>query len=154
MQLLRHFTIRRVVIWIMILSLAVVLAGSYGAMTLREMYRHADRTDALTQQLTFLTRADLVMQDGTVADKAALLTAVPSVMAWDGYRTALSSPDRYPAAARERLKNLTLQLAADNAPVPAAVTGLKLSSSRRCWHSATAICWYISYARWQKSART
>ncbi|MGK9471452.1 hypothetical protein ACSST1_22205 [Pantoea agglomerans] len=155
MQLLRHLTIRRVVIWIMILSLAVVaLAGSYGAMTLREMYRHADRADALMQQLTFLTRAGLVMQDGTVADKAALLTAVPSVMAWGGYRAALSSPERYPAAARERLENLTLQLAADNAPVLAAVTGLKLSSSRRSWHSATAICWYISYARWQKSART
>ena len=37
MQLLRHFTIRRVVLWMMILSLAVVaLAGSYGALTLRE----------------------------------------------------------------------------------------------------------------------
>lgn len=49
MQLLRHFTIRRVVLWMMILSLAVVaLAGSYGALTLREMYRHADRADALT----------------------------------------------------------------------------------------------------------
>lgn len=117
MQLLRHFTIRRVVIWIMILSLAVVaLAGSYGAMTLREMYRHADRADALTQQLTFLTRAGLIMQDGIVADKAVMLTAVPSVTAWDGYRAALSSPDRYPAASRERLENLTLQLAADNAP--------------------------------------
>ncbi|MBP2171639.1 methyl-accepting chemotaxis protein [Erwinia toletana] len=44
MQLLRHLTIRRVVLWIMILSLAVVaLAGGYGALTLREMYRHADR---------------------------------------------------------------------------------------------------------------
>nr|WP_255479062.1 hypothetical protein [Pantoea sp. ME81] len=68
MQLLRHFTIRRVVLWMMILSLAVVaLAGSYGALTLREMYRHADRADVLTQQLTFLTRAGLVMQDGTAA---------------------------------------------------------------------------------------
>lgn len=83
MQLLRHFTIRRVVLWMKILSVAVVaLAVSYGTLTLREMYRHADRVDALTQQL-----------------------------------------------------------AADNAPVFAAVTGLKLSSSRRCWHSATAICW-------------
>lgn len=54
MQLLRHLTIRRVVLWIMILSLAVVaLAGGYGALTLREMYRHADRADTLTQQLTF-----------------------------------------------------------------------------------------------------
>ena len=118
MQLLRHFTIRRVVLWMMILSLAVVaLAGSYGALTLREMYRHADRADSLTQQLTFLTRAGLVMQDGTVADKAALLTAVPSDAAWNGYREALLSPERYPAAARERLENLTLQLASDDAPV-------------------------------------
>lgn len=33
MQLFRHLTIRRVVLWIMILSLAVVaLAGSYGVL--------------------------------------------------------------------------------------------------------------------------
>ncbi|MDF7662962.1 hypothetical protein PUG81_28845 [Erwiniaceae bacterium L1_54_6] len=88
MQLLRHFTIRRVVLWMMILSLAVVaLAGIYSA---------------LTQQLTFLTRAGLVMQDGTAADKADLLAAVPADAAWDGYRTALSAPDRYPAAERPR----------------------------------------------------
>jgi methyl-accepting chemotaxis protein len=120
MQLLRHFTIRRVVLWMMILSLAVVaLAGSYGALTLREMYRHADRADALTQQLTFLTRAGLVMQDGTAAEKADLLAAVPAEAAWDSYRAALSAPDRYPAAARERLGSLTQQLAADDAPVMA-----------------------------------
>ncbi|PJZ04154.1 transcription factor [Pantoea rodasii] len=120
MQLLRHFTIRRVVLWMMILSLAVVaLAGSYGALTLREMYRHADRADALTQQLTFLTRAGLVMQDGTAAEKAALLNDAPSDAAWDSYRAALSAPDRYPAAARERLGSLTQQLAADDAPVMA-----------------------------------
>ncbi|MXP60673.1 methyl-accepting chemotaxis protein [Pantoea sp. Taur] len=120
MQLLRHFTIRRVVLWMMILSLAVVaLAGSYGALTLREMYRHADRADALTQQLTFLTRAGLVMQDGTAAEKAALLNDAPTEAAWDSYRAALSAPDRYPAAARERLGSLTQQLAADDAPVMA-----------------------------------
>ncbi|MGE9553222.1 methyl-accepting chemotaxis protein [Erwinia amylovora] len=118
MQLLRHFTIRSVVLWMMILSLAVViLTGSFSAMTLREMYRHADRIDTLTQQLTFLTRAGIVMQDGTAADKMALLTVVPAEAAWDGYRTALSVPDSYPAAARERLGSLTQQLAASNAPV-------------------------------------
>lgn len=47
MQLLRHFTIRRVVLWMMIFSLAIVaLAGGYGTVTLRDMYRHADRADA------------------------------------------------------------------------------------------------------------
>lgn len=120
MHLLRHLTIRRVVLWIMILSLAVVaLAGSYGALTLREMYRHADRADALTQQLIFLTRAGLVMQDGSTADKTALLTAVPADSAWNTYRAALSTQEGYPAAARERLGALTQQLAADDAPVRA-----------------------------------
>ncbi|MEN4798212.1 MULTISPECIES: methyl-accepting chemotaxis protein [Pantoea] len=118
MQLLRHLTVRRVVLWIMILSLAVVaLAGGYGALTLREMYRHADRADTLTQQLTFLTRAGLVMQDGSTADKTALLTAVPADPSWDAYRATLSAPAGYPAAARERLSALTQQLAADDAPV-------------------------------------
>ncbi len=52
MQLLRHFTIRRVVLWMMILSLAVVaLAGSYGAMTLREMYRLADSGDTTMNEV-------------------------------------------------------------------------------------------------------
>ncbi|WP_336748939.1 methyl-accepting chemotaxis protein [Pantoea vagans] len=120
MQLLRHLTIRRVVLWIMILSLAVVaLAGAYGTLTLREMYRHADRADALTQQLTFLTRAGLVMQDGSAADKAALLNAAPADPAWDAYRATLSASQDYPAAARERLSALTQQLAADDAPVRA-----------------------------------
>ncbi|WGK60112.1 methyl-accepting chemotaxis protein [Pantoea sp. SS70] len=120
MQLLRHFTIRRVVLWMMIVSFSVVgLAGANSALTLREMYRHADRADVLTQQLTFLTRAGLVMQDGTAADRAALLNAVPAGAAWDGYRAALSAPERYPAAARERLGSLTQQLAADDAPVMA-----------------------------------
>ena len=120
MQLLRHFTIRRVVLWMMLFSLGVLaLAGGYGSLTLREMYRHADRADTLTQQLTFLTRAGLVMQDGTLTDKMSLLTAVPSDAAWDGYRAALSAPDRYPGAARERLEALTRQLAAEDAPVMA-----------------------------------
>jgi len=120
MQLLRSFTIRRVVLWIMIFSLAVVaLSGAVSMLTLREMYRHTDRADALTQQLTFLTRAGLVIQDGTAAERAALLNDVPSDAAWDNYRAALSAPDRYPAAVRERLGSLTQQLAADDAPVMA-----------------------------------
>ncbi len=120
MQLLKHFTIRRVVLWMMILSFSVVaLAGAWSALTLREMYRHADRAGALTQQLTFLSRAGLVMQDGTAAEKTALLAAVPAEAAWDSYRAALSAPESYPAAARERLGILTQQLAAADEPVMA-----------------------------------
>ncbi|WP_372773553.1 methyl-accepting chemotaxis protein [Pantoea sp. WEP] len=120
MQLLRHFTIRRVVLWMMIVSFSMVaVAGAWSALTLREMYRHADHADALTRQLTFLARAGLVMQGGTAAEKTALLAAVPPEAAWDGYRAALSAPDRYPAAGRERLGSLTQQLAADDAPVMA-----------------------------------
>ncbi|WP_017802789.1 methyl-accepting chemotaxis protein [Winslowiella toletana] len=121
MQLLRHFTIRRVVLWMMLISLGVVvLAGGYSALTLRDIYRHADRADELTQQLTFLTRSGIVMQSGTAAEKSALMSHVPGGSDWDSFRTALAaSPAEYASAARARLDALTLHLAADDAPVMA-----------------------------------
>lgn len=121
MQLLKHFTIRRVVLWMMIFSLAIVaLAGGYGTVTLRDMYRHADRADALTQQLTFLTRSGIVMQSGTAAEKDSLMAAVPDGADWGRFRFALTAgPAEYGPAAGERLAALTQQLAADDAPVMA-----------------------------------
>ncbi|ADO08108.1 hypothetical protein Pvag_pPag20118 (plasmid) [Pantoea vagans C9-1] len=116
MQLLLQLTIRRVILWIMILSLAVVaLAGSYGTLTQLEMYRHADRADAAAHLSD--PRGPRYVE-GCAADKAALLTAVPAYPVWDAYRATLSALQGYPAAARERLSALTQQLAADDAPGP------------------------------------
>lgn len=121
MQLLRHFTIRRVVLWIMIVSLGIVaLAGACSTVVLRDIYRHAERSDALTQELTFLTRAGIVMQSGTAAEKGALQAEVPRSEGWDSFRESLTAvPAAYPAAARERLNTLTLQLAQEDSPLMA-----------------------------------
>lgn len=121
MHLLTHFTIRRVVLWIMIASLAVVaIAGGYSTLTLRDIYRHADRTDMLTQQLTFLARSSLVMQSGTEAEKKALMSAAPHDDNWTHFRSALAAgPAEYMPAARERLAALTQQREAEYAPVEA-----------------------------------
>ncbi len=121
MHLLRHFTIRRVVLWMMLISLGVVAcAGGYSALILRDIYRHADRADELTQQLTFLTRSGIVMQSGTAAEKIALISSIPEGTDWDGFRRALAAaPADYAPAARARLDALTLHLAEDDAPVMA-----------------------------------
>lgn len=113
MHLLRHFTIRRVVLWMMLISLGVVAcAGGYSALTLRDIYRHADRADELTQQLTFLTRSGIVMQSGTAAEKIALISSIPESTDWDDFRRALATtPADYAPAARARLDALTLHLA-------------------------------------------
>lgn len=119
MHLLRHFTIRRVVLWMMLISLGVVAcAGGYSALTLRDIYRHADRADELTQQLTFLTRSGIVMQSGTAAEKIALISSIPEGTDWDDFRRVLATtPADYAPAARARLDALTLHLAEDDAPV-------------------------------------
>ena len=49
--------------------------GGYGTLTLRDIYWHADRAEALTQQLTFLTRSGNVMHSGTLHEKRALMAA-------------------------------------------------------------------------------
>lgn len=100
--------------------MVVTLAGGYATLTLRDMYRHADRADVLTQQLTFLTRSGIVMQSGTPDEKNALMAAVPEGADWQHLRTALvTGPADYASAAGERLDALMQQLAADDAPVMA-----------------------------------
>ncbi|WP_261653472.1 methyl-accepting chemotaxis protein [Erwinia mallotivora] len=121
MNLLRHFTIRRVVLWIMIISFTVIaLAGGYSSLVLRDMYRHSDRTEVLAQQLAFLTHADLVRQSGSTEEKSALATQVPSDADWSSYRNALGAAEAvYTSAARERLMTLQRELAHDDFDVGA-----------------------------------
>lgn len=119
MQLLRHFTIRRVVLWIMIISFIIVaLAGGYSSLVLRNMYNHIDQTQKITQQLAFLAQASTIKGNGNQAEIAALQAAVPADAAWDNYRIALTAPQIiYINAVKERLNSLQEQTGRDNASV-------------------------------------
>lgn len=76
MNSLRHFTIRRVVLWMMIVSLGiVVLAGGDSSQVVRDIFRQTDCSAVLTQQLSFLAHSAIVMQSGTPADKNALVAS-------------------------------------------------------------------------------
>ncbi|KAA5939454.1 transcription factor [Pantoea sp. Bo_2] len=117
MNSLRHFTIRRVVLWIMIVSLGVVaLAGGYSSQIVRDIYRQTDRSAVLTQQLSFLARSALIMQGGTAADKNALVALIPASADWDSVRAALTtSPSEYATVTRAKLDKVTQQLAQNQA---------------------------------------
>ncbi len=121
MNSLRHFTIRRVVLWMMIISLGVVaLAGGYSSHVLRDIYRQTDRTAVLTQQLSFLTQSAIAMQSGSAADKSAVMAAMPEGADWERLRTALTTtPADYASAARAQLNSITQQLAQHQAPLRA-----------------------------------
>ncbi|MCP1204494.1 methyl-accepting chemotaxis protein [Pantoea sp. B550] len=117
MNSLRHFTIRRVVLWIMIVSLGVVaLAGGYSSQIVRDIFRQTDRSAVLTQQLSFLTHSALVMQGGTGADKNGLIALTPASADWDSFRAALTtSPSEYATVTRAKLDSVTQQLAQNQA---------------------------------------
>lgn len=121
MNSLRHFTIRRVVLWMMIVSLGVVaLAGGYSSQIVRDIFRHTDRSEALTQQLSFLARSAIVMQSGTPADIKALVALTPADADWDSFRAALTTtPAEYTAVARAQLDKLNQLLAENQAPLKA-----------------------------------
>jgi len=126
MQFLKNFTIRRVVLWILIAVLSLMaLATGYGTLVMREINRHADQTNLLAQQLVFLNQAGAVMQQGTLTERAALLPAVPPDAAWDTYRSVLSTgAPGYAAAAQERLSALQQELIIDHAALRAESTQL------------------------------
>ncbi|QCA06784.1 methyl-accepting chemotaxis protein [Pantoea vagans] len=121
MNSLRHFTIRRVVLWIMIVSLGVVaLAGGYSTQIVRDIYRQTDGSAVLTQQLSFLMHSALVMQGGTAADKNALFASTPASADWDSFRAALTtSPSEYSTVTRAKLDSVTQQLAQSQAALSA-----------------------------------
>ncbi len=117
MQLLRNYTIRRVVLWMLIASLCILtLSGGYGALVLRNMYAHADRSDALTQQLVFLARADIVMQQGTAEEKAAVRAGIPQEAGWHALRSS-SEGQEWNKASALILQDLQRGLASDDVPV-------------------------------------
>ena len=121
MNSLRHFTIRRVVLWMMIISLGVVaLAGGYSSQIVRDIFRHTDRSEAFTQQLSFLARSAIVMQSGSPADIKALVAVTPADADWDSFRAALTTtPAEYTAVAHAQLDKLNQQLAENQAPLKA-----------------------------------
>ncbi|WLS78126.1 methyl-accepting chemotaxis protein [Erwinia pyri] len=125
MQLLRNFTIRRVVLWILIAVLSLMaLATGYGTLLMREINRHADHTNVLAQQLVFLNHAGAVMQEGSAAEKASLLSDVPTGAAWDNYRNAIGTTAGYATAAQERLTTLQQELVTGHAALQAESTRL------------------------------
>lgn len=119
MNSLRHFTIRRVVLWMMIISLGVVaLAGGYSSQVVRDIFRQTDRSAALSQQLSFLAHSAIVMQNGTPADKNALVALTPANADWDNFRAALTTTSsEYASVARAQLDKVTQQLAQNQAPL-------------------------------------
>lgn len=121
MNSLRHFTIRRVVLWMMIVSLGiVVLAGGYSSQVVRDIFRQTDRSAVLTQQLSFLAHSAIVMQSGTPADKNALVASTPADADWDNVRAALTTtPSEYATVARAQLDKVTQQLARNQASMKA-----------------------------------
>jgi methyl-accepting chemotaxis protein len=127
MQFLRNFTIRRVVLWILIAVLSLMaLATGYGTLLMREINRHADQTNVLAQQLVFLNHAETVMQEGSASEKASLLSGVPTGAAWDNYRNAIGTSAGYAEAAQERLTALQQELVTDHAALQAESTRLDL----------------------------
>ena len=121
MNILKNFTIRRVVLWILITAVIVIaLAGAYGSVILKDISREATRSNSLTEQLIFLNRASLQMQESNTTNRAALAAQVPAGDEWQRYRTALTSaPQDYPAAAQERLSSLEQSLSVNSAPLSA-----------------------------------
>ncbi|AWP35390.1 transcription factor [Pantoea sp. PNT01] len=119
MNSLRHFTIRRVVLWMMIVSLGVVaLAGGFSSHFVRDIYRQTDRSEELTQQLRFLTNSAIIMQSGTAAEKSALVALTPADAGWDNFRNALTAtPSEFASVARAQLDKITQQLARNQAPL-------------------------------------
>ncbi|MCX8956131.1 methyl-accepting chemotaxis protein [Erwinia psidii] len=119
MQLLRHFTIRRVVLWIMIISFCIVaLTEGYSSLVLRNFSLHIIRTEQLAQQLSFIARAEMVKDSGTQAEITALQAQVPAGTDWNNYRAALTAAEPvYKQAVNERLAALQAQIADDNAGV-------------------------------------
>nr|WP_244557111.1 hypothetical protein [Pantoea deleyi] len=134
MNSLRHFTIRRVVLWMMIVSVGVIaLAGGYSNQVVRDIFRQTERADLLSQQLSVLAQSALVMQSGRPAEKDALIAAMPAGPEWDGLRTTLlAAPADFPSAAREQLNQLTQQLAQSQAPLRLTAVSWKAHCCPRC----------------------
>lgn len=119
MQLLRHFTIRRVVLWIMIISFTIVMLTSvYGSLMLHNMNQHVERSGALAKQLAFIAKAEMVRDDANQAELTALQTEVPAGNDWNNYRAAVIAPESaYKDVAHERLTALQEQVATENLDV-------------------------------------
>lgn len=119
MNILKNFTIRRVVLWILIAAVMIIaLAGAYGSFIINEIDHQASRSNDLTQQLVFLNRASLQVQANATATHADIAAQAPAEVDWQRYRTALTSaPQDYPAATQERLTALEQQLSANQAPL-------------------------------------
>ncbi|AVF38005.1 methyl-accepting chemotaxis protein [Rahnella sikkimica] len=91
MNFLKNFTIRRVVLWILLTAMGLItVTGGYAAFVVHDMHRYFDQSFALTHQVIFLAHAEDVLHNGTAAQKVALQNEVPSGFEWASYKQHLS----------------------------------------------------------------
>ncbi len=126
MNTLKNYTIRRVVLWILLTALALITAtGGYAAFAVRDMNRQADESTALTQQAIFLSHATQVLQQGSAAEKAALINEIPPGTEWA--TEALSgSASAWKMLASEHLAALTRKSHDNSAQIAADRTQLDI----------------------------
>lgn len=122
MNTFKNFTIRRVVLWILLTAMALVTAtGGYAAFKVGEINAQADQSVLLAQQAIFLAHAGIVLQQGSEADKQALRNEVPKDPDWAAFSQTLSaSPSNWAAESTVRLADLTRQAQDDSKQVSAA----------------------------------
>ena len=77
MNSLKNFTIRRVVLCILLTAFALITAtGGYAAYTAHNMNNYAEQSAAQTQQALFLAHATLVLLHGSDTEKAMVRAAI------------------------------------------------------------------------------
>ncbi|WP_354691987.1 methyl-accepting chemotaxis protein [Phytobacter sp. RSE-02] len=112
MKTLKNFTIRRVVLWILLTALALVTAtGGYAAFIVRDMNRHAEQSATRAQQAIFLTHAVLILQQGSEAEKRALRSDLADDAEWAPLSRVLSgTPADWVPVVNDRLSDLRQQV--------------------------------------------
>lgn len=117
MNSLKNFTIRRVVLCILLTAFALITAtGGYAAYTAHNMNKYAEQSAAQTQQALFLAHATLVLQQGTDAEKQALKNEIPAGPEWATLSQALSDTSaNWQTEATARIKDLTQHAVFDSA---------------------------------------
>jgi methyl-accepting chemotaxis protein len=116
-ELIKNFTIRRVVLCILLTAFALITAtGGYAAYTAHNMNKYAEQSAAQTQQALFLAHATLVLQHGTDAEKQALKNEIPAGPEWATLSQALSDTSaNWQTEATARIKDLTQHAVFDSA---------------------------------------
>ena len=91
MNYLKNFTIRRVVLWILLTAIVLVtLTGGYATYIAREMNRQADQSVVFNDRALLLARVATALHQGSAAEKQALRDELPADAQWARLSEALS----------------------------------------------------------------